>query len=347
MAAKKETVICVHSFDTDYMLSLIERINQNKASPFHYKTYYIPATNEEEISKCIKYVKEEGKDCVISFSDTSSYVCTIINERLGYPSPSPLSNVVCCNKYRTRMLVSEFEWCYGFNLGDSVELVVQNVKTFPCMLKPTMLFAGMGAFRCNDEPSLRATLQAVSDDKAFRECVQALQNEILPIPGDEDSAKNVQYMVEEFIVTDGTDIHQFCMDVFVTRDGKVIPYSFMEMLFFQDGMILGYVIPPIHFEGDTKPFEDYAIQIGNKLFNMGFKKQGFNIEMWRYPDGKFRLIEINPRVTTPLVDFFEQYSGNNMFNDVTGLFLRNKEPPYTPLSVLKEGYGCGLFNLQL
>ena len=272
---------------------------------------------------------------MISFSDTSSYVCTIINERLGYPSPSPLSNVVCSNKYRTRMLVSEFEWCYGFNLDDPVDLVVQNVKTFPCMLKPTMLFAGKGAFRCDNEAFLRAKLQAVREDKAIRECVRDLQNEVLSIPGDKDADKNVQYMVEEFIVTEGKDIYQYCMDVFVTRDRKVIPYSFMEMLFFQDGMILGYSIPPIHFDGDTKPFEDYAIQIGKKLCNIGFKNQGFNIEIWRYPDGKFRLIEINPRVTTPLVDLFEQYSGNNMFNDVTNLFLRNQEPVYTPISVLK------------
>ena len=57
------------------------------------------------------YVKEEGKDCVLSFTDISSYACAIINERLNYPSPSPLSNVVCRDKYRTHiMLVSELEW---------------------------------------------------------------------------------------------------------------------------------------------------------------------------------------------------------------------------------------------
>ena len=334
--AAKETVICVHSNDTDYMLSLIERINKNKASPFHYKTYYIPATNEEEISKCIKYVKEEGKDCVISFSDTSSYVCAFVNERLGYPSPSPMSDVVGRDKYRTRMLVSEFEWCYGFNLGDPVDLVVQNVKTFPCMLKPALLFGGKGAFHCNDEPSLRAKLLEVSTDNAIVESVQALQNEVVPIPGVKDSDKSFHYMVEEFIETNGTGVYQYCMDVFVTRDGKIIPYSIFEEFLFQDGMFLGFVIPPIHFDGDTKPFEDYAIHIGNKLFNIGFKNQCFNIEMWRYPDGKFRLVEINPRVATPFVDLYEQYSGNNMFNDVTDLFLHNKEPTSTPLSVLKD-----------
>ena len=334
--AAKETVICVHSNDTDYMLSIIERINKNKASPFHYTMYYVPATDEEEISKCIKYVKEEGKDCVISLSESSSYLCALVNERLGYPSPSPLANVVCRDKYRTRMLVNEFEWCYGFNLGDPVDLVVQNVKTFPCMLKPALLFGGKGAFHCNDEPSLRAKLLEVSMDNAIVESVQALQNEVVPIPGVKDSNKSFHYMVEEFIETNGTGVYQYSMEVFVTRDGKIIPYSILEELLFQDGMFLGIVIPPIHFDGDTKPFEDYVIHIGNKLFNIGFKNQCFNIEMWRYPDGKFRLVEINPRVSTPCVDLYEQYSGNNMFDDVTDLFLRNKEPTSTPWSVLKD-----------
>ena len=331
------TVICVYSINTNYMLPLLEKINKSKESPFYFTTYYLPVINEETISECVKYVREEGKDCVVSLTDTSSYVCTIINERLGYPSPSPLSNVVCRDKYRTRMLVKEFEWCYGFNLGDPLELVVQNAHTFPCMLKPAMPFAGKSAFRCDNEAFLRSKLKDINGDKATLDCVQALQDEMLLIPaGEEYSGKNVQFLLEEFIETNGTGIYQYCIEVFVTKDGKIIPYSIFEEFIFQDGMFLGTVIPPVHFDGNIKPFEDYAIHIGKKLYNIGYKNQGFNIEFWRFPDGNFRLIEINPRVSTPSVDLYEQFSGRNIFIDVTNLVVHNKEPTHTPLSVLKD-----------
>ena len=339
MESKKECVICIYSVGIyNHMFSRIERINKSKESPFYYKLYYIPVTNEEAISKCIKYVKEEGKDCVLALGETSSYVCTVINERLGYPSPSPLSNIVCRNKYQTRMLVSEFEWYYGFNIGDPVDVVVQNVKTFPCMLKPTMLFGARAAFRCNDEASLRTKLQDISADKALLDCVQSLQSEVLPTLDQKDSSKNVQCntMVEKFIEKNGTGIYEYYMEVFVTKEGKVIPYSLAETCSFQNGMCIGCVIPPIHFDGDVKPFEDYAVHIGDKLFRIGFRNHVFMIEFWRFPDGNFHIMEINPRLSTSFADIHEQYSGNNIFNDVANLFLHNKEPTCTPFSVLKN-----------
>ena len=337
MEAKKETVICVYSVNTDYMLALIERINKSKESPFYYEMYYMLVINEEAISKCITYVKEKGKNCVLSLSETSLYVCSVINERLGYPSPTPLTNDVCHNKYQTRMLVREFEWCYGFNLGDPVDLVVQNVKTFPCMLKPTMLSGGRGTFRCDDEASLLSKLHHLNSDKDIINYVRAQQTQVLSnLSGDKVSGKTVQFLVEEFVEMNGTGVYQYFIEVFVTREGKVIPYCLVEQMLFQDGMFLGFVTPPFHFDGNIKPFEDYAISIGNKLYSIGFKNQCFHFEFWRYPDGKFRLVEINPRVSTPCVDLHEQYSGNNIYNDVTNLFLHNNEPMCTPLSVLQD-----------
>lgn len=335
MDSKKETVICVYSVNTNHILSLIDKINKEEA-PFYYKLYYMPVINEEAISKCIKYIQEEGKDCLLSFSETSSYVCAVINERLGYPSPSPLSNVICRNKYQTHVLVSESEWCYGFNLNDPVDLVVQNVKTFPCMLKPTMLCSGKGMFRCDDEASLRSKLQDINAYRDTIESIQAPQSEVIPTSGEIVVGKSVQYMVEEFIETNGTGVCQYYMEVFVTKEGKVLPYSLAEVFLFQNGMFLGTVIPPIHLVGGVKPFEDYANHIGDKLYDTGFKNQGFTIEFWRFPDGKFRLCEINPRVSPECVYIDELYSCRNIFNDVTNLFLHNKEPTYTPLSILMD-----------
>ena len=344
METETETVICVYSVDTYGLVPLIERINNNKEAPFYYRLYFMPIINEEAISMCITYVKEERKVCLLSFSETSSYACAIINERLGYLSPSPLSNVVCCDKYRTRMLVSELEWCCGFNLGDPVDLVVQNVKTFPCMVKPTMLYSGQGAFRCDNEASLRSKLQDINAYKHAIKCVQAVHREVLSMSRDKDADKSVQYMVEEFIETNGTGVCQYCMEVFVTKEGKLIPYSLSEVFLFQDGMFLGTVIPPIHFDGGIKPFEDYAIHIGDKLYNIGFKNQGFNIEFWRFPDGKFRIIEINPRLSKEMVNIDELYSGRNNLNDVTNLLLYNKEPTHTPLSVLKDRLAANTYE---
>lgn len=288
--------------------------------------------------ECVKFVKLEGKDCVISISETSLYLCAIVNERLGYSSPSLQSISVCRNKYHTRKLVTDFEWCYGFNLGDPVEQVVKHVKSFPCMLKPTSLCAGKGAFRCDDEASLRFKLQIISDDKDSLENIQSVQSQLLPlsVENDSDSGENPDYMVEEFIETWGTGIYQYFMEVFVTKEGKVIPYTLAEVFVFQGGMFLGTVIPPIHANGGIKPFEDHAIHIGGKLYNVGFKNQGFSLEFWRFPNCMFRLIEINPRVSPTTFDLHEQYSGSNIFNDVTDLMVHNKEPKYTPMSALKK-----------
>ena len=338
MDTKKETVICVNADVSNYLLALIEKINKKRGAPFYYKMYNNPITNEEEISKCVTYVKEEGKDCVLGMNEPSSYICAVINERLGYPSPSPLSNVMCRNKYQSRMLVSDFEWCYGFNLGDPVDLVVRNVKTFPCMLKPTMLFRGKGVFRCNNEASLRSRLQDIRANKDTYEHVQAVQKEVLHLSGENNSSQIVlyDYMVEKCIETNDAGIYEYYMEVVVTKEGNVIPYCLSEMIHFQDKMVLAYVIPPIHFDSSAKPFEDYAIGIGNKLYGIGFKNQVFNIQFWRFPDGNFCLVEINPRIAATALDLFKKYSGNNIFDDVTNLFLHNKVPAYTPMSVLKD-----------
>ena len=89
-------------------------------------------------------------------------------------------------------------------------------------------------------------------------------------------------------------------------------------------------------EGSLQACEDYVIDIGKKLHQLGFQNQAFNIEFWKLPNGKFRLIEINPRTATPYDLLYEQYCGRGVLDDVVNLVVHGKEPLQTPFSKLKE-----------
>ena len=344
MAQTKENVIYLSQSRSSHVVpvSFTQHCNEIEGSPYYYQMYYMPAVNEEEIEKCVKYLQAQGKDCVISFNETTSFAAAVINKHLGYPSPSPLSNIYGLNKVLTRCLVDDFEWFFGFNLDDDVESWIKNVKSYPCMMKATMLSGGRASFRCNDEASLRSSLDAILSDNAMCRMLKESHSDAVKILGSfKEAEKFTQYMVEEFITTKGTTTRQFCMEAFVTENGKVIPYSLVEELFFTNGVFIGHIIPPVHFDGDFQACDDYIIDIGKKLYQLGFKNQAFNIEFWRFSDGKFRLIEINPRCATPYYILYMEYSGNNLLNDVSSLFLHGKEPASTPLSKLKEQWSSG------
>ena len=346
MTQVKENVIYL-ALARDYYVPRLpipfwQESSEKEGSPFYYQKYFMPAVTEEEIDKCVKYLLAQGKCCVIAFDDAGAFQGTIINERLGYPSPSPLSHIYCANKVLTRYLVDDFEWFFGFNLNDDIESWIKNVKSYPCMLKAAQLGGGEGSFRCNNEVSLRSNLNIILSDKATCRMVEDMQSETFKFLGDfKETEKCTQYMVEVFIDTKGTGTHQLCMEAFVTENGEVIPYSLVEEFFFTNGGFLGHSIPPVHFDGDFQACDDYIIDIGKKLYQLGFKKQAFNIEFWRFSDGKFRLIEINPRCASPYFYLYMEYSGNNLLDDVSNLFFHGKVPASTPLSKLKEHWSSG------
>ena len=316
--------------------------NEREGSPYYYQMYFMPVANEEEIEKCVKYLQAQDREYVISFNEATAFAAAVINKHLGYPSPSPLSNVYCTNKVLTRHLVDDFEWFFGFNLEDDVESWIKKVQSYPCMLKATMLAAGKASFRCNDEAALRSNLDTILSDKATCRMVKEQQIDTFKVLGSfKEAEKCTQYMVEKFIDTKDMDTYQFSMEAFVMENGKVIPYSLAEELFFTSGVFLGHIIPPVHFNGDFRACEEYVIDIGKKLYQLGFRNQSFNIEFWRFSDGKFRLIEINPRCITPYYLLYMDYSGNNLLDDVSSFILHGKEPASTPLSKLREQWSSG------
>ena len=340
METPKEVVIYLTLTESHYYLPFVEALNTSKSSIFCYKEYRIPSTlTEEAIEECVKYVQKLGKSCVVSFEDYTTTAAAVVNKRLGYPYPSLLSQIYCSNKLLTRTLVDDFDWFFGFNLDHPVESVLTKAHGHRCMLKPTMLSGGKAAYRCNDAESLRIALQTIRSDKDHCEKINEQHAELVKVlsqDNQEVAEQCTQYMIEELIEVSNTNTYQFCMEAFITKEGKVIPYSLVEELLFKNGMFIGDLIPPIHLEGSLQACEDYVIDIGKKLHQLGFQNQAFNIEFWKLPNGKFRLIEINPRTATPYDLLYEQYCGRGVLDDVVNLVVHGKEPLQTPFSKLKE-----------
>ena len=331
----KEKVIVLDGGSTNWVMDVLSSHTKENRYPYSYEIYPIASTNKETLKDCLQYVQSQGKHCVLSLTEETVLAQGFVNESLGYPCPSVLSTVYCLNKLLTRSFINDFKWFSGFNLDDDIEEIVQKVVAYPCMLKPTMLYQGIGSYHCNDEAALRSNWQNVKANLQI--CTQVLEKHrelfsLLTSIGQSDLAdKCTQYMVEEFIETQGSETYQYCMEAYVTKDGRVIPYALVEELLFKNGMNLVDVTPPYHFDGDFQPFEDYIIKIGQRLYSLGFRNQFFNIEFWRFSDGSFRLIEINPRNSFTYWYIFKSLSDNDLFHDVADLFLHNKLPTNSPL----------------
>ena len=336
----KEKVIVLDGASTNWAVDILSRLTKDKSYPYSYEIYPITSTNKETLETCIQYVQSQGKHCVLSLTEETVLAQCFVNERLGYPCPSVLSTVYCLNKLLTRSFIREFEWFHGFNLDDDIEEIIKKVIAYPCMLKPTMLCLGFGAFCCNDESSLRSNWRKVKEDPKICQQMQHNHSNLVSLLTTIDqshlASKCTHYLVEEFIETNRKETYQYCMEAFVSKDGNVVMYSLVEEIPFRNGMFLAHTIPPYHFDGDFQHFEDYIVGIGEKLYGLGFKNQSFNIEFWQLPNRSFRLIEINPRNSQSYSDIFKMYSGNDLFHDVTDLFVSNKFPAKSPFTKLKQ-----------
>ena len=336
----RETVVFVGVETKTYVSRLLDAITKSKDSLFNYEMYMMPAVNNATVKECVKYLKETGKKCLIPARDADTLTTSVVNQQLGYPTPSTTSIVCCNNKNIARTLFSSFGWFYGFNLDQSVDSILEQVKAFPCMLKATMLCGGEASFRCENENALRTNLEIIRSDTLTREMNKSFCSESVSFLQESNELELVnkctEYMVEEYIETQNTGTYQFCMEAHVTRDGQVILYSLVEELFYENGMMLGHIIPPVHFEGEFAVFESYLESIGKRMYALGFRNQTFDIEFWRLPDGSFRLIEVNPRMAASYYDLYNQYNGSNVFQDVASLVHYEIEPDETPLAHLQK-----------
>ena len=341
----KEKVIVLDCGSTNWVVDILSKLTKEVGYPYSYEIYPIASTNKETLKDCLQYVQSQGKHCVLSLTEETVLAQCFVNESLGYPCPSVLSTVYCLNKLLTRSFINDFKWFSGFNLEDDIEEIVQKVVAYPCMLKPTMLCRGNGSFRCNDEASFRSNWRKVKVNPQICHAVRHNHSQLVSllttIQQPDLAGKCTHYIVEEFVKIEGNETYQYCMEAYVTKDGKVIPYSLVEELAFKNGMFLAHTIPPYHFDGNFQCFEEYIVDIGTKLYCLGFKNQSFNIEFWQFPDGSFRLIEINPRNSQSYSDIFKMYSGNDIFHDVADLFLCNQLPVKSPFTELKQQWYLG------
>lgn len=339
---KSKEVVVIIGTSYAYLREHLSWLNKSDDSMFIYELA------SGSVEECVKYLKETGKKCVIPAFDANVITAAAINQRIGYPAPSLLSLVACHNKNLTRTLLGNFGWFYGFNLDQSIGCVLKNVKGYPCMLKSTMLAGGNSSFCCEDEAALCSNLETIRSDvimrkqnmSSYSEAISVLKQSSQP----ELVEKCTQYMVEQHIDIGATGTYQYCMEGFISCDGKVIVYSLVEELFFKNGMNLGHVIPPVHFNGNFEPFEAFMESVGERLWDLGFQNQMFDIEFWQFPDGSFWITEVNPRMAAAYYDLYHLYSGNNCYEDVAHFVHLGLEPEKSPLSHLKHMWSTSKRN---
>ena len=324
-----------------YVQQHLDQLNARAVSMFQYKLAY-------SIQECMEYLREASKKCVIPAFDPQLMTAGIVNQKLGFPTPSLFSLVVLHNKNLSRMVLGKFGWFYGFNLAHSNEYIHSNVVQYPCMLKPTMLTLGTSLFCCEDEASLCSNLEKIRGDpkreenSSFRsEAISILKQSNQP----ELVEKCTEYMVEQYIDINANSTYQYCMEGFIgSCDGKVVIYSLVEHLYFKNGMIIGYIIPPVHFNGEFEPFESFIESVGKKMWELGFQNQAFDIEFWQLPDGSFCITEVNLRMAPPYYDLYNLYSGNHLYDDVANHVLFQSKPEKSPFSHLKHMWSTSQHN---
>jgi hypothetical protein len=331
----KETV--VFSGDS-YVNQYISQLNRSGESTFNFELSSVTPTTVEE---CVKDMRETGKKCVIPTGDTTSVTATTVNHKLGFPAPSLPSIIACNNKNLASVLIGKCGWFYGFNLDQPIQHVLENVKSYPCMLKGTMLYGGALSFYCNDETTIRSSLETIKADlNVFKKKNSLFCSEAISILQANQRAELVdkctEYIIEEYIDINVKGTYQYCMEGFISHDGRVTSYSILEELFFKNMISLGHVIPPIHFNGNFQIFESFLEWVGEKISALGFRNQAFNVEFWQLPDGSFQIVEVNPRMAAPYYDLYYQYSGNKFYQDVASFIHHGTEPEKTPLSHLKD-----------
>lgn len=328
-----------------YVGQHLSQLNRSDNAIFNFQ---LSSAMSATVEECVQYIRDNDLKCVIPTSDDGLMTAGAVNQKLGFPTPTFLSLIACTNKNLTRTLLGKFGWFYGFNLDQQLEQILENVRSFPCMLKATMLSRGNLTFRCDNKATLFSNLETIKADHILREKNSSLCSEAISILKESGKTELVdkctECMVEEYIDMSNEGTYQYCMEGFISGDGRVLTYSLVEEIFFKNGKMLGHVMPPIHFNGNFKPFESLLERVGKKLSDLGFQNQAFDIEFWQLSDGSFVIIEVNPRMAASYYDLYWQYCGNNIYQDVASFVQLGVEPEKSPLSHLKHMWSISGHN---
>lgn len=293
---------------------------------------------DDEVEMIVKQCQKQGIAAVAGFAQKDAFHHILINERLGNSAPSRLAFLYCMNKYLMRTLEAEPFWFDAVDpLNESDEQIIARIAEWPFMLKNTSLSLGRGIFKIHDADELREVLQDYRQDTDLQQLI-AFQNEhfskgIEP----QDLPDLLPPFIAEHLV-DMTETIEYCYEGYVTADGEVVHYALTEEVYFPNHQALGYLTPPLSISvQQAGEIESWATQYMNRLSDLGYRNQFFNLEFWILPGGKIALTEINPRAAHSYHYNYLYSFGTSLFEDNLQLVHTGKRLPDSPWRKWIEG----------
>jgi len=293
---------------------------------------------DDEVDAIVTQCQKQGIGAVAGFAQKDAFHHILINEGLGNSVPSRLAFLYCMNKYLMRTLEAEPFWFDAVDpLNETDEQIIAKITEWPFMLKNTSLSLGRGIFKIHDADELREVLQDYRQDSDLQQLI-AFQNEHFSKGIDpQDLPDQLPPFIAEHLV-DMTQSIEYCYEGYVTADGEVVHYALTEEVYFSNHQALGYLTPPLSINTQQAgQIEAWAKQYMDRLSDLGYRNQFFNLEFWILPDGKIALTEINPRAAHSYHYNYLYSFGTSLFEDNLQLVHSGTRLPDSPWRKWVEG----------
>lgn len=238
---------------------------------FAHKAYQV---NGDETDRLLEIAKEEKVDAVLGVWDKSALSASIIADKLGLPGNSP----ECINQLLKKELFRKLQkragvFCPEFFETNSQDDFVKGISKlqFPIIVKPSLCSSSFGITKIDDKLAESEMIEAFTKASAYSE--------------------DGMVCVEEFINHDSLQIVE--ADVFLVN-GDILWDGLCYCYRFPDAPLRPVLVTyPVVLESDLE--KEFQSTVRKVLKASKACLGEFNIEGFFNSDGRFFIIEINPR----------------------------------------------------
>lgn len=229
---------------------------------------YVDLNDKEEIKKQIEKLKYRALKVVaiVSFVDPWCEIAAILAKEYGFKSFTVNAISTSLSKIATHEILKKTSYPPKYNILSDIN-IEDYYKLLPLVVKACNSYGSKDVYLCNNKKDFNESINKLqkkySDDKIIIE-------EYLDGP---------QYLVETFIMNEEVNIVAIIHQEIENIDNHFI--------------ITGY---QLILDTDTSLFQNLKDDVKNILHKLGFINGSCHLEM-RYVKGKWRLVEVNPRIS--------------------------------------------------
>ena len=248
--------------------------------------------SEKEKERVIKECQEKNIKNVMAFDMEQLEMMGAVNEAIcPYASKKYVINLIK-NKYVQREIEANPEmWYKPVYLSEKDEDILKKPREYPCMLKATAFYLGYYVFKIENEEDLKKRLEELRNIPDFNEYCEENTRIMNEFP---DNSKPNYYpplLLEKKF--DINSLSQLSVDVFIDEN-QILVINCRDTIYTKSGLKIGILWPPFEFtKEDARIVEDFCLEIGKKLKNLGLKNHAFNMEIFYTREKKAFLTEIN------------------------------------------------------